>query len=250
MTSNWAEGFYEMQYHLLKQEGTITEYEKHFAEDIKEQTGRPLGNVLELGAWDGRLARTLASDADTITTVELVPQMVAVAKSHSTPNITPLCGDFHEIELDQTFDTVLYMDGFGVGDDEDQLALLKRVRHWLDDEGTTIIDIYNPTHWIKADGQTMRPDPGNQPGVQRRYGYDHENSRMIDTWWHTDAPENAVSQYLKCYTPEEIYALCQKAGLDIIAYFPNGAMDYNAWRYHDNVSLMECLSYRIKARKN
>ncbi|GAB3068103.1 class I SAM-dependent methyltransferase [Salinicoccus sesuvii] len=250
MTKNWAEKFYETQYRILRQEGEITDYEKHFAKDIKEQLGKPLGNILELGAWDGRLARTLAAHAESITTVELVPEMVSVAKSHSTPNIMALCGNFYEIELDNTFDTVLYMDGFGVGEDRDQLLLLERIRNWLSDEGTIIIDVYNPVHWIKADGQTMRPDPVNHPTVQRRYDYDHKNNKMIDTWWQTDVAEDAVSQYLKCYTPEEIYMLCQRAGLDIVGYFPNGAMDYNAWRYYDNASLRECLSYRIKAKRN
>ncbi|MFC3419378.1 class I SAM-dependent methyltransferase [Salinicoccus hispanicus] len=250
MTSNWAEAFYEMQYRSLKQTGEITEYEMNFAKDLRMQVGRPLGSVLELGAWDGRLARTLAGDAETITTVELIPEMVAVAKRHSTSNITPLCGDFYDIEISSTFNTVLYMDGFGVGEDEDQLALLERIRNWFDDDGTAIIDIYNPTHWIKADGQSMRPDSVNFPKVERQYGYDYKKNKMVDTWWHTDKPQDSVSQYLKCYTPEQIHALCQKAELDIIAYFPNGAMDYNAWRYKDIASLEECMSYRIKIKKN
>ncbi|MCG1010524.1 class I SAM-dependent methyltransferase [Salinicoccus sp. ID82-1] len=250
MASNWAEKFYEMQYRSLKQEGELTVYEMDLAKSLKEQVGRPLGNVLELGAWDGRLARILADDADTITTVELIPEMVEVAKAHSAPNITPLCGDFYDIKIDSTFDTILYMDGFGVGEDEDQRTLLERIGSWLNDNGTALIDIYNPTHWIKADGQSMCPNPVDHPEVIRRYDYDYDNNRMIDTWWHADEPENTLSQYLKCYTTEQIYTLCQAAGLDVIGYFPNGAMDYNAWQYSDNASLEECLSYRIKVRRH
>ena len=53
----------------------------------------------------------------------------------------------------------------------------------------------------------------------------------------------------RCYSPDEISKLCQYAGLEIVAIFPGGAMDYEKMEYHEKVGLSECLSYRIKLKK-
>lgn len=218
-----------------------------FAEDAIEQIGKPFSTVLEIGAGNGLFARSLALFDKEITTVELVPEMVAFANTFQTPNITTLCGSFYDIHLPKTFDTVFYLDGFGVGTDREQLLLLERIYYWLNDDGTTLIDIYQPEYWKKASGQKMTPFADSN--VTRIYGYDEFCNRMTDTWWKDHLPEVKYTQSLACYSPDEIYQLCRSANLQIIAYFPGGAMDYENWQYHEVTALSECLSYRIKVKK-
>src|SRR5699024_563645 len=140
-----------------------------------------------------------------------------------TPNVTSLCGSFYDIDINKTFDTILYMDGFGVGFDKEQLILLKRINNWLVDGGVALIDIYNPNYWKKVSGQEMMPYPNSN--ISRIYGYDESLNRMTDTWWEDNNLEKTYTQSLACYSPDEIYSLCENAGLKIIAYYPGGAMD-------------------------
>lgn len=242
-----AEHFYQKQFHLFKDQIDLTTPYLSYVEEIIEQVGQPFNTVLELGAGNGLLARGLSTFDKDITTVELVPEMVEFAKQFETPNVTSLCGSFYDIELTETFDVILYTDGFGIGTDQEQLTLLKRIHNWLEEDGTALIDIYHPNYWKKASGQRMKPM--GDSSVEREYGYDEKNQRMTDTWWETADPTKRYTQSLKCYTPDEIYALCQEADLEIVAYFPGGAMDFEKRQFNEVVSLSECLSYRVKIQK-
>ena len=111
-----------------------------------------------------------------MTTVELVPELVMFAKEHSTSDIEIHCADFYKINFEEKFDVVSYLDGFGVGTDEEQLVLLKRIHNWLKDDGCALIDIYQPLYWEKANGQEMPIY-----SAMRKYEYDSENARMLNT---------------------------------------------------------------------
>lgn len=242
-----AQKFYNKQFNLFKHDIDLsTPYLRH-SEEIIEQVGKPFETVLELGAGNGLLARGLSTFDKSITTIELVLEMVEFAKQFETPNVTSLCGSFYDIDLTDKFDVLLYIDGFGVGTDQEQLTLLKRMNRWLNEDGVGLIDIYQPKYWKKISGQIMKP-LGN-PTVEREYGYDVMNNRMTDTWWETTNPSKKYTQSLKCYTPDEIYKLCQEVNLEVIAYYPGGAMDYENWQFNEVASLSDCLSYRIKVKK-
>lgn len=247
METNWANEFYKMQYEFI---GNYPEgYHTESANKILEQTGYSVRSLLELGAWDGGLARALSKDVKQITTVELIEEMAEKAKSLNPDNIETIHGSFYDVNLTTQFDVIIYIDGFGVGTDDDQLTLLQNIKHWMKDDGCALIDIYQPVHWKKADGVEMYLSPRNMPHLKRKYSYDFEADIMMDKWWHEKDMKLNSTQYLKCYTPDEIYKLCKRAGLNIIGYFPNGAMDYESMDYHEYASLQECMSYRIKAVK-
>lgn len=247
MNENEARVFYKEQFQLFKEILDLSIPDSQFAEEIIEQVGKPFTTVLELGAGNGLLARSLSAFNKKITTVELVPEMVEFAKKYNSSNITALCGSFYDIDLSNTFDTILYMDGFGVGTDKEQLALLKRIHDWLNDDGVALIDIYQPEYWKKVNGNKMMPFPNSN--VSRIYGYDHTFNRMTDTWWEEDAPEIRYIQSLACYSLDEVYDLCRRANLNVTAYFPGGAMDYENWQFNEVVALSKALSYRIKVKK-
>lgn len=242
-----AKQFYHKQFHLFKDQIDLTRPYLQDSKNIMEQVGKPFKTVLELGAGNGLLARGLSTFDKEITTIELVPEMVEFAKQIETPNVRSLCGSFYDIEFNEQFEVVLYIDGFGVGTDQEQLALLKRIYHWLEEDGVGLIDIYQPAYWKKVSGQKMYPIGDFK--VERVYGYDEINHRMTDTWWEIEDPSKTYTQSLKCYTLDEIYHLCREAGLEITAYFPGGAMDFRKMQFNEVASLSECLSYRIKVRK-
>ena len=245
----WAKQFYKQQFLLSKMEyeGMSHSYYLDEVEKVSEQFGKPFHKVLEIGAGVGYLANALASQEKDITTIELVDELVAFAKKNSTAPVRILCGDFYEIDVPGPFDCILYIDGFGVGEDTDQLRLLKRIHHWLKDDGYALIDIYEPNYWRHIyKGQMM---PVKNSSVARQYDFDENTARLSDTWWHTELDLGKWTQSLKCYTPQQIHALCQQANLDIVGYFPGGEMNFETWSYYEPASLDYCISYRIKLKK-
>lgn len=247
MENNWANEFYKMQYEFI---GDYPDgYHTESANEILEQAGKSVHSVLELGAWDGSLARALSKYVDQITTVELIKEMANKAESLNPDNIETIHGSFYDVNLTEKFDAIIYIDGFGVGTNEDQLKLLQNIKYWMEDDGCALIDIYQPEHWKKADGIEMYLNRRDMPHIKRRYSYDFEKDIMMDTWWHEMDDKLNQTQYLKCYTPDEIHDLCKQAGLKIIGYFPHGAMDYESMKYIEHASLKECMSYRIKVIK-
>lgn len=163
--------FYKKQFELLSHDINNENWLKEVAEEIQEQVGYPFQMMLELGAGNGGFARAMSNFAIKMTTVELVPELVMFAKEHSTSDIDIHCADFYKINFEEKFDVVTYLDGFGVGTDEEQLFLLKRIHNWLKDDGCALIDIYQPLYWEKANGQEMPIG-----SAMRKYEYDSENA--------------------------------------------------------------------------
>ncbi|MFF2755881.1 class I SAM-dependent methyltransferase [Psychrobacillus sp. NPDC058041] len=247
MKENWVHPFYKKQFEYFHDSlDDLNDYKKEVAL-IHEQVGKPFKDVLEIGAGSGILASTLSLTNKDITTVELVSELVEYAKAHSNPSINILCDNFYSVRLSNQFDLVLYLDGFGVGTDKDQLLLLQRIHEWLKDDGYALIDIYEPNYWKNVKGQQMLVVGKSQ--IKREYGYDDNNCRMTDTLWQTDSPNETITQTLACYSTDEINSLCLQAGLQIIAFYPGGAMNFNTWRFEEVASLSNCLSYRIKVKK-
>lgn len=249
MKSNWEYNYYKRQFEVITA-ASNQPADFHFRKEVSkitEQVGRPFNNVLELGAGQGDIANTLARQDKKVTTVELVEEICDYAEKHAPPNVQVMCDDFYTVKLDGEFGLVLYLDGFGVGDDEDQLFLLKRICNWMSDDGYALIDIYQPQYWQNVAGKEMHPLGTRE--VKRKYGYDYINQRMTDTWWETGEEASSFTQSLACYSPQQIHELCEKARLQIVAYYPSGAMDFEEGVYKEITSLDECLSYRIKIKR-
>ena len=214
--------FYKKQFELLSYNIKNENWLQEVAKEVQEQIGYSFQTMLELGAGNGGFARAMSNLDVKMTTVELVPELVIFAKEHSTSDIEIHCADFYKINFGEKFDVVSYLDGFGVGTDEEQLVLLKRIHNWLKDDGCALIDIYQPLYWEKANGQEMPIY-----SAMRKY----------------------VTQSLRCYTIDEISNLCAEAGFSIVGIFPGGAYDFEERKYKEQASLNECLSYRIKIKK-
>lgn len=237
--------FYQKQFELSNYDINTESWLEQLAKEVKEQIGHPFQSMLELGAGNGGFARAMSKLRVKMTTVELVPELVMFAKEHSTNDIEVHCADFYKINFEEKFDVVSYLDGFGVGTDDEQLILLKRIKNWMKDDGCALIDIYQPLYWKKVSGQEMLLS-----SAMRKYEYDSINERMLDHWWHPNNPNDIVTQSLRCYTVDEISNLCAEAGLSIVGIFPGGAYNFEEGKYKEQASLNECLSYRIKVKKS
>jgi len=77
----------------------------------------------------------------------------------------------------------------------------------------------------------------------RRYDYDADLHRMLDTWWPVDDPSAAVTQSLRCYAPDELRRLLGSTGLALIDVHPGGAYDHDAGVYRERVPLEEAMQY-------
>ncbi|MDY0404091.1 class I SAM-dependent methyltransferase [Virgibacillus sp. 179-BFC.A HS] len=248
---NWVKEFYEKQYQLLKRDGetsTITDYHKNLMLEIEELAGKPFQSMLELGAGGGEVAIVAAQKGYDVTTIELVPALVEhmekqAQKYESAGSLHAICGDFLQVDVSAAFDVICYIDGFGVGEDQDQIQLLKRIANWLHPDGCALVDIYTPWYWAKHAGQMMRFE-----SFQRKYDYDFEQARMLDTWF-TES-NTRYTQSLRCYAPADLKRLLARSGLRLAEIVPGGAMNYETGQYTENVSLGEAMSYRVKLVKN
>jgi SAM-dependent methyltransferase len=243
---DWVEEFYRCQnewfgIYLVD----VEDAHRERAELINKMTDLLPKSILELGAGGGQTAISLAELGHQVTMVELLEESTNHAKrlaSEMEVNLEVVQGDFYAVELDQTFDLICYFDSFGIGTDEDQRRLLKRIHSWLKPNGTVIIEIGATWYWAGiANGRSI--DLG---ACIRQYAFDATNSRLIDSWWRKDDPETIVNQSLRCYTPVDIKMLLEGTGLKMNAIEAGGKVDYDKLEFIKKVPLQEAMTYYIK----
>lgn len=190
-----------------------------------------------------------------VTAVELVASRVAHARQLADEHgrdiqaaggaLEFIVGDFYALPLDGPYDVVAYWDGFGVGEDGDQRRLLHRIAGWLAIEGVALIDVYTPWYWAATAGLEMVFGD-----VRRRYDFNAEGGRMLDTWWLDGREEEAVTQSLRCYGPADLRLLLEGTGLELADIAPGGAWDNDAREWLDRVPLAQAMGFmaRLTAR--
>ena len=240
---DWAQTFYATQFDLLDGPGAweIQREHREIALSVQALTV-PSARVLELGAGGGQVAAALADLGYDVVAIELLPVVAARAQNlASSPRpgmMTVLQGDFYEIELEGTFDVVCYWDGFGIGSDADQRALLRRIHEWLTPSGHALIEVYTPWYWAQAAGRTMTVGR-----AARRYDFDGRGCRMLDTWWSEADSASTVTQSLRCYAPADLELLLEGTGLHLVRVTPGGCYDAETGRYEGDAPLERAMSY-------
>lgn len=233
----WGEEFYLVE---------VDESHRKRAAYMETIAGDGAKHMLELGAGGGQTSAALADLGHTVTAVELVPAAVAHAQQLADQPrkgaMTVIDGDFYQIDLPAaSFDVICYWDGFGVGTDADQRRLLSRISHWLKPQGCAIIEVGTPWFWAYAAGN------GRQVGqAMRRYGFDAEGCRLLDTWWPIDDESQAITQSIRCYSPADFRLLLQGTGLHLASLEPTGAVNYEAKTYREQAPLAEAMGYMTK----
>lgn len=249
----WVRNFYEKQYNLLgayHAEPRIESYHYDIVAELEKHAPQPLQTILELGAGTGEVSTAAAIKGYKVTAIELVPELTKKMNQlkrndNSQGKLTSICGDFYDVVLTDTYDLVIYLDGFGIGTDHDQKHLLQRISHWLHPEGCALIDIYTPWYWSKHAGQQM-----HFRKFSRRYDYDFDGARMLDTWrTHSDSDSDSITQSLRCYTPADLKMLLEGTGLQLVGIIPGGSLNYETGEYREHVPLGEAMTYQAKLEK-
>lgn len=241
---HWVEQFYSRQYELMPElcNGEVTDTHRKNACIIRRLAGGRTGRVLDLGAGGGQNASALADMGYSVVAIELVPSGAEHArKLASQPHVGELRvieGDFYSTELPGQFVIVCYWDGFGIGSDKDQHRLLKRIAGWLSPAGFAVIEIYTPWYWAGVAGREMRFGR-----AVRRYGFDHENCRMLDRWWPAGHMEQSVTQSLRCYSPEDLKNILRGTGLKLESVESRGMYDHERERFVEHVPLDQAMQY-------
>jgi SAM-dependent methyltransferase len=242
----WVREFYERQNEWAGvYVGDVTETHRKNGAVLQRFAGGRIGSLLDLGAGGGQNAAAAADLGYTVTAVELVPSGVknaqALASQPRKGTLRIVEGDFYEVEFPKRFDMVSYWDGFGIGSDDDQRRLLMRIARWLQSTGFALIEVYTPWYWAKSAGREMKFGK-----VIRRYDYDTETCRMVDRWWLAGREEEAVTQSLRCYSPDDLEILLKGTGLALKSVEPRGAYDAEKNRFVEPVPMGQAMQYLVE----
>jgi len=220
--------YYESQSRTFGQSAITDEHRRiaHVIASIAGTSGDS-GTALEIGCGNGAVAAVLADQGMTVTAVDFDSAAMAIARSFAEPRggcLRPVEADFYTANLPGNYDLVYYWDGFGVGEDEDQIRLLARVRGWLAPGGRAVVDVFSTYYWIQKHGTSSVFQATNGDQWERRIEFDFRECRMNDSWVNLDdASISPRSQSLRCYTPADFVALVSQAGLDVVGlYTSNG----------------------------
>jgi len=85
--------------------------------------------------------------------------------------------------------------------------------------------------------------------ISRRYEFDANGCRMLDTWWLNDQAENQITQSLRCYSPADLTLLMKNIELDLVHCEPGGEMNYENWQYTEQVALGKAMTFMAKLQK-
>ncbi|WP_433323217.1 class I SAM-dependent methyltransferase [Spirillospora sp. CA-294931] len=205
-----------------KADARITDRDLRRVRLLREHGGER-GRVLELGSGYGTTAVASAEAGYTVTAIEIsdrADQTARLARDLPPGALTLHKQDFYEAEPDGRFDIVAYWNGFGIGFDADQRRLLDRIAtRWLRPDGVALIDVFNPFVWAGWDGddEHLTPDPeaGYEHELRERTRFDPVTCAAVDTWWDAAAPDQKITQVLRCYTPADLALLLTGTGLTL-----------------------------------
>lgn len=245
---DWAVDFYTRQDELSGcYTGPLGPHDHERALTVTDALAGRKGRMLELGAGGGQSALATAQQGHAVTALELVARSATHARtliSDAAPgSLRVLEGSFYTLDLAETFDVICYWDGFGVGSDAEQRALLKRIAGWLTVGGITLVDINTPWYWAKHAGRQMSTET-----FTRQYEFDADGCRMLDNWWPTGRPEERVTQSLRCYSPQDLRLLLEESGLVLESVKPGGAIDYEARKFIPQAPLEQAMQFRALLR--
>jgi SAM-dependent methyltransferase len=248
MDASWVKDFYARQDEWAGvSRDPVSDMHRRNADTVHRLAGGKLGRVLELGAGGGQNAAALADLGYSVTAVELVPSVaqnaLELADQPRKGQLRVIVGDFYDVELPDRYDIVCYWDGFGVGSDDDQRRLLQRIAGWLAHRGFALIEVYTPWYWSGIARSGMAGREMEFRGVCRRYGFNADGSRMLDTWWPVGREGEAVTQSLRCYSPADLQLLLKDTGLSLESVEPRGAYDPARDRFVEDAPIEEAMQY-------
>jgi SAM-dependent methyltransferase len=213
-----------------------------FYSALAQETGDP---VLEIACGTGRVSIPIARLGFAVTGVDIVPGMLAQARSKSAGLATRwLAGDARTLELGEYF-RLIFLTGNAFQaflTRADQEALLQRVRAHLHDDGLFAFETRNPRWgadtastngelWANLEtieqevhGPSYIDSSGRDVRISRTQVYDH--AAQILHWttyrrWHTGGQEQTkITRIAVRFTfPQELEALLHYNGFTIVRQY-------------------------------
>lgn len=218
---SWVREFYSRSGSWWgKAEARVTDRD-HRRVNLLRRYGVASGRILELGSGYGTTAVAAAQAGFEVTAVEISDRAdftSGLAQDVDPGALTLHKADFYTVELEGPFDAVCYWNGFGVGSDADQRRLLHRIAsQWLGPGATALVDVFNPFVWAGWDGDEEHRVADTESGydyeLRERIQFDPVTCTAFDTWWEPAAPDRAIEQSLRCYTPADLALLLDGTGL-------------------------------------
>ncbi len=223
-SSKWIKDFYDQAGVWWGADPQAPTVHKARVEIVERVCGAGAKTILDLGTGPGATAAAFADVGHNVIAVELSPARAGfardLAKVARTGSLTVLEDDFYTMELSQRFDVVCCWETFGLGTDADQRCLLKRIAdEWLRPDGCALLEVYSPVRPAR-DARTERrlPPLAGVPGsveMINRCHFDPLHSRWIDEWIPVEAPDKALAQTVRCYTPSDLLLLLEDTGLAV-----------------------------------
>jgi len=218
---DWVKEFYRKQYEWAdwrhRYDFDPAEHNPH-VDAIRRLAGEGPKRILELGPGTGNTAAALANAGHDVVTIELQPMLAEhiaqLAERIEAGSLRSIAGDFYAVDPGGSFDVVAYFDGFGIGSDDDQRLLLKRVAGWLSSDGCALIDALTPWYFAKTAGNEEEFPEGS--GIRYREDFDADGGRMIEQMWREGHEDDAVTQSLRCYAPADLRLLLEGTGLLLV----------------------------------
>jgi len=221
-SSKWIKDFYTQAGVWWGADPQVSGVHKTHVEIVARLCGKGSKKILDLGTGPGATAAALADAGHQVIAVELSPTRADFARELAMiPRkgfLNILEDDFYTMELNERFDVICCWETFGLGTDTDQRCLLKRIAdEWLVPNGCVLMDVYSPVRPAREAGTERRLAPlkGVTGSVEmiNRCHFDPLYSRWIDEWIPVAAPENALAQAIRCYTPSDFLLLLEGTGL-------------------------------------
>jgi SAM-dependent methyltransferase len=222
----WVSSFYAKQYEWADWRRRWSEFDPDHRDPRVDAVTRHAGTqslrILELGSGTGTTGAALAVAGHDVVAIELQAELAAhtqeLAALVTGGSLRAIAGDFYETEPPGKFDVVAYFDGFGIGSDEDQRRLLRRIVGWLTQGGCALVDVLVPWYWARQAGNEEEFPTGS--GVRYLDGFDAEGCRMTERMWRLGHADDAVTQSLRCYSPADLRLLLEGTGLSILDVEP------------------------------
>jgi SAM-dependent methyltransferase len=165
-----------------------------------------------------------------------------LARQVENGSLRAVAGDFTSVDLEGPFEVICYFDGFGIGSDDDQRRLLRRIGSWLSPHGCALLDVFAPWYWAKLAGTVDEFPAGS--GVYYEEGFDAEGSRMVERMWRDGDEGGALTQSLRCYSPADLRLLLGETGLGIVTIEP-----YEDETHQGSVPLLEAMLYLARIER-
>ncbi|WP_139984423.1 methyltransferase domain-containing protein [Nocardioides litoris] len=212
---DWVARFFDAKA-LAHGPSGVLDHHRERAAAVERFGGLGRGRVLELGAGAGGSAAATADLGHDVVAVELSPRRAAYARAlaEARPRLQVVEADFLSWSGDGEFGAVVLWNGFGVGSDEDQRVLLRRIASWLAPGGVALLDVFCPAGWIADAGLE---EVEEETGLRERVDYDHLRSRFVDTWWFDGPDDPPLAQSARCYTVADLRLLLEGTGLGLEA---------------------------------